>query len=291
MPTADNNLIWLAKSYFNFYFKKSNKKLKGKKKNKSLLLSKGVCGAKKGDSALFTLLKEPLPKIEIIDKEIKSKNLKKKSKNLESNILDKKGKNLDKKRKGLAHVEKNKGLLLCSLSSSFFGQKKVGPEANVRSEGSGAPGPNFVGRTGEADPMDTAQKTKRKNKYMTIRKRSRSRALSVNKIFVGKGNVKHTSSKAVITLYLYNTEKKYLISNIKKQIFDLYRPKMPLQRSVNMDRRIHKEVISYNRPFSLKEFLRIPAHYIDYTTSFMLDFTENICQYFKLINKIVYLLN
>jgi len=86
------------------------------------------------------------------------------------------------------------------------------------------------------------------------RKRSISRKLSANKIFVAKGDLKHTSSKVVITLYLYNTEKKFLIRKIKKQIFDLYTPNKVLKRYINLNRN-QKVIISYNRPFSLKEYL------------------------------------
>lgn len=97
------------------------------------------------------------------------------------------------------------------------------------------------------------KKPKGKQK-ISIRKRSRSRGLSAKKIFVAKGGLKHTSSKAVITLYLYNTEKKFLIRNIKKQIFQLYRPNKGLKRHINLDRN-QKVIMSYNRPFSLKEYL------------------------------------
>lgn len=117
-------------------------------------------------------------------------------------------------------------------------------------------------------------------------KRSISRRLSANKIFVAKGDLKHTSSKAIITLYLYNTEKKFLIKKIKEEIFNLYRPNVRLKRYINIDRN-QKEIISYNRPFSLKEYLRIPDHHIDYTTSFKMSFVEKLCKYFNLTNKYI----
>nr|YP_010317415.1 ribosomal protein S3 [Ciborinia camelliae]UNB14740.1 ribosomal protein S3 [Ciborinia camelliae] len=138
------------------------------------------------------------------------------------------------------------------------------------------------------------KKAKKSNKKgqqnMSRRKRSRSRGLSANKIFVAKGDLKHTSSKAVITLYFYNTEKKFLIRKIKKQIFDLYRPNKRLKRFINMDRN-SKEIITYNRPFSLKEYLRIPNHYTDYVTLFKKSFVEKLCKYFDLTNKHIYLIS
>ena len=136
-----------------------------------------------------------------------------------------------------------------------------------------------------------AQKSSKKGKQnISRRKRSRSRGLSAKKIFVAKGDLKHTSSKAVITLYFYNTEKKFLIRKIKKQIFDLYRPNKRLKRFINMDRN-NKEIITYNRPFSLKEYLRIPNHYTDYVTLFKKSFVEKLCKYFDLTNKHIYLIS
>jgi len=61
-----------------------------------------------------------------------------------------------------------------------------------------------------------------KNKNNSKRKRIKSRHLLVSKIFVGKAELKHTSSKVVITLYVYNKEKKMLankIKNLEKNLF------------------------------------------------------------------------
>jgi hypothetical protein len=46
---------------------------------------------------------------------------------------------------------------------------------------------------------------------------NRVRRLSPRKVFVGKGELKHTNAKVIITVYLYNTEKMYLIRQLKKQ--------------------------------------------------------------------------
>jgi len=61
-----------------------------------------------------------------------------------------------------------------------------------------------------------------KNKNNSKRKRIKSRHLLVSKIFVGKAELKHTSSKVVITLYVYNKEKEMLankIKNLEKNLF------------------------------------------------------------------------
>jgi hypothetical protein len=42
------------------------------------------------------------------------------------------------------------------------------------------------------------------------------RRLSINKIFVSKAELKHTNSKIIITIYVYNRYKKYIYDKIKK---------------------------------------------------------------------------
>lgn len=50
----------------------------------------------------------------------------------------------------------------------------------------------------------------------------RFRRLATRKIFVSKADVKHTSSKVIITLYVYNQEKRYLKRNIKKLTYTIF---------------------------------------------------------------------
>src|ERR1700738_1435243 len=56
---------------------------------------------------------------------------------------------------------------------------------------------------------------KYENKISSIRLRIRLRRLSINRIFVSKADLKHTSSKVIITLYIYNRQKKYLLNKLK----------------------------------------------------------------------------
>lgn len=49
------------------------------------------------------------------------------------------------------------------------------------------------------------------NKYTP----SRIKRLSLNKVFVSKAEIKHTNSKAIITIYTYNREKRILLKKIK----------------------------------------------------------------------------
>jgi hypothetical protein len=44
----------------------------------------------------------------------------------------------------------------------------------------------------------------------------RFRRFSPKKTFVGRGDLKHTNSKVIITLYHFNTEKIFLLREVKK---------------------------------------------------------------------------
>lgn len=57
---------------------------------------------------------------------------------------------------------------------------------------------------------------KKKKKSISRRIRIRLRRLSVNRIFVSKAEIKHTNSKAIVTIYIYNAEKRYLLNKLKK---------------------------------------------------------------------------
>ena len=62
-----------------------------------------------------------------------------------------------------------------------------------------------------------SRKLEKKLKYPSIRMRVRMRRLSTNRILVSRAEVKHTNDKLLITLYLYNRQKKYYINKIKKR--------------------------------------------------------------------------
>ena len=51
-------------------------------------------------------------------------------------------------------------------------------------------------------------------RFITVKKRRKS----LNKIFVSKAEIKHTNSKAIITIYIYNREKLTLLKKIIKLI-------------------------------------------------------------------------
>ena len=56
------------------------------------------------------------------------------------------------------------------------------------------------------------------NKKLLHSKRipARFRRLAINKIFISKAELKHTSSKVIITLYIYNEERRILLNRLKR---------------------------------------------------------------------------
>jgi Mitochondrial ribosomal protein (VAR1) len=74
----------------------------------------------------------------------------------------------------------------------------------------------------------------------------RFKRLAINKIFISKAELKHTSSKIIITLYVYNEERRVLIRKIKRLeaiLFPLY--SKVIQSQIN------------NKPFSIEEKLNL----------------------------------
>lgn len=95
--------------------------------------------------------------------------------------------------------------------------------------------------------------------YMIKQLATRFKRLSAKKIFVGRGDLKHTNDKVIITFFVYNTEKMSLLNHFRKVYTMLYSPVKRLIRSINRDRD-GKEIITYNRPFTLKEYLTLTNH-------------------------------
>lgn len=113
------------------------------------------------------------------------------------------------------------------------------------------------------------------------------------KIFVGRGDLKHTSSKLIITFYVFNTEKKFLFRAIRLLFKALYYPKRELKKTITINK-YKKEIISYNRTLSLKEYLNLPEHmnkwYIKYVTPYVELknlYLNNIILQHKILKKLV----
>jgi hypothetical protein len=89
---------------------------------------------------------------------------------------------------------------------------------------------------------------------------TRYKRLSVNKIFIGKGMLKHTNDNVFITFFVYNTEKFFLLKNLQLIHKSLFYPSKRIKKYINIGIN-GKEIITYNRPFTLNEYLSLPNHY------------------------------
>jgi hypothetical protein len=110
------------------------------------------------------------------------------------------------------------------------------------------------------------------------------RKRSPKRIFIGKGELKHTSNKAIVTFYVYNTEKISLKREYKKLYLSFFSPKKryiilnnsketnkflkkPLERQIILDEKGDvlkdlkgNDIIIYNRPYTIEEFLNSPEY-------------------------------
>lgn len=111
----------------------------------------------------------------------------------------------------------------------------------------------------------------------------RYRRLSAKKIFVGKGDLKHTNNKVVITFFVYNVEKLFLLSQLKKIHRSLFYPYKCLKEFININRH-GKKIITYNRPFTLAEYLSQRSHYEEWYFSYVLSFINKLNRYYSNIN-------
>ena len=122
---------------------------------------------------------------------------------------------------------------------------------------------------------------------------TRFKRLSTKRVFVGKGELKHTSSKVIITFYVHNTERMYLSRAIKLVFKSLYNPKRRLIKFITKDRN-NKEIVSYNRPFTLEEYLALPDHYnkwyIDHVASYIEIknlYLSNLLLQYRILTKLI----
>jgi hypothetical protein len=96
--------------------------------------------------------------------------------------------------------------------------------------------------------------TKRKNKEKPML--PILRRLSGKRVFIGKGDLKHTSARVIITFYVYNTESMFLARKFMQFKFGLghfIANKLKLKKTETKDSEGNIK-ISYNRLFNLKEY-------------------------------------
>jgi hypothetical protein len=97
----------------------------------------------------------------------------------------------------------------------------------------------------------------------TKRMATRYKRLTTKKIYIGKGDLKHTSSRTIITFYVYNTHKMSLSRAVHLTKKAMFYPKKRLVKYINKDSN-NNTITTYNRPLKLKEFLALPEHYKSY---------------------------
>lgn len=76
----------------------------------------------------------------------------------------------------------------------------------------------------------------------------RFKRVSTKKVFVGRGDLKHTHNKVLITFYVLNTEGMFLSINHERVRAALYYPKKDLEMSVDYDRKFK---LTYGWPFNI----------------------------------------
>jgi Mitochondrial ribosomal protein (VAR1) len=126
----------------------------------------------------------------------------------------------------------------------------------------------------------------------------RFKRFSPRKTFVGRGDLKHTNSKVVITIYHYNTEKIFLLREVKKwyRVFHLAKSIFTIGKTWNRFK--ERWVTSYYRPFTLNEFaispsesrvipksypFKIRKNFLTYREAYYLVLTRGINRFIKIL--------
>ena len=114
----------------------------------------------------------------------------------------------------------------------------------------------------------------------------RLRRLSGKRVFIGKGDLKHTSSRVIITFYVYNTESMFLARKLMQLTFGLgtfIETKIKLKKTVAKDSEGNIK-ITYNRLFNLREYKNWRKHY-EWYLSDMISLINKQSSKLKAINK------
>ena len=115
-------------------------------------------------------------------------------------------------------------------------------------------------------------KVLKKNK-MSKRKVIKDKRLSTKRVFVGKGDLKHTNDNVIITIYVYNTEGMYLSKLYQKAKQVIYYPNSELIKKISLDPKDKKKVIvTYNRKFRLNDINPLPRYewYLTYVIRYIM---------------------
>lgn len=109
--------------------------------------------------------------------------------------------------------------------------------------------------------------SKRTDKTVDLKNKEKSmqprfRRLSSKRVFIGKGDLKHTSTRVIITFYVYNTESMYIARKLMQLRFGLFfiEEKLNLKKTVTKDSEGNIKT-TYNRLFSFREYINWRKHY------------------------------
>lgn len=129
--------------------------------------------------------------------------------------------------------------------------------------------------------MKINNKVINKNTKRALRiKINKFKRLSPRKAFVGRGELKHTNSKVIITIYRYNIEKVILLKKVRKLLKYMYLSKSVSKLAYTWDKLKKDWLVSTNRPYTLKEFTEAYAGTI-------VRFKERPLKILKNIDKVV----
>jgi hypothetical protein len=93
-------------------------------------------------------------------------------------------------------------------------------------------------------------------KIRTEKMYNRRRRLSINRIFLSKGEFKHTNNKVIITLYIYNKQKNNYLQKLKQRYIRKFLRNIVSLKNNNFINNISKERLS-NRIVLLKKLKKI----------------------------------
>lgn len=120
-------------------------------------------------------------------------------------------------------------------------------------------------------------------KIKTKRTLPQFRRQSTKRVFVGKGELKHTSTRVIVTFYVYNIEGMFLSHKVMKLRNGLYFPQRELEKKVTKNSE-GKTIITYNRLFTMEEYLISRQHYEGYLSLLISD-VNKITSQVDIINK------
>lgn len=106
----------------------------------------------------------------------------------------------------------------------------------------------------------------------------RFKRLSTKRTFIGKGHLKHTNNKVIITLFVYNTEGMFFSSLFRAMNIKAFFPKKDLKYRIAWEDEENIK-ITYNRWFTLREYFHDREHkgwYYSYISSIIEGFTDRL---------------